>query len=55
MVRSVQSVLGLKLEAVPVTGDTSSHMQRTAHERDVHVIKKPINADEFLSLLAHSR
>jgi two-component system, sensor histidine kinase len=53
VVRSVRSVLGPKLEAVLVTGDTTSQMQRTAREYDVHLIKKPINADEFLSLLAH--
>jgi signal transduction histidine kinase/CHASE3 domain sensor protein/CheY-like chemotaxis protein len=51
VVHSVRSVLGRRVKAVLVTGDTSSAMSRTANEDDMRLISKPINADELVRLL----
>jgi CheY-like chemotaxis protein len=43
---------GANLKAILVTGDTSSHVQELECDANTRVMGKPINADEFLTLLA---
>jgi len=47
----VRSVVGPRLRAVLVTGDTSSAVRELACDENTRVASKPINADEFLALL----
>jgi PAS domain S-box-containing protein len=55
VIRSIRSVLGRDVQAFLLTGDTSTRVQTIARENDAILISKPINADEFLGLLASTR
>jgi PAS domain S-box-containing protein len=48
---AVRGVLGRQLKAVLVTGDTSSAMHELARDAHLRVARKPVNADELLSLV----
>src|SRR5262245_950016 len=52
VIRSIRSVLGRDVKAFLLTGDTSTRLQMIARENDACLMSKPINADEFLGLLA---
>ena len=54
-IAAVRAERGPELRTVLVTGDTSSAVKELANATYVHVISKPINADEFLVLLASMR
>jgi len=55
VIRSIRSVLGRDVQAFLLTGDTSTRVQIIARENDAFLMSKPINADEFLGLLAATR
>ena len=55
VIRSIRSVLGRHVQAFLLTGDTSTRAQTIARENDAILMSKPINADEFLGLLAATR
>jgi signal transduction histidine kinase/ActR/RegA family two-component response regulator len=55
VIRSIRSVLGREVQAFLLTGDTSTRVQIVARENDAFLMSKPINADEFLGLLAAAR
>ena len=52
VIQSIRSVLGRDVKAFLLTGDTSVCVQIIARENDAFLMSKPINADEFLGLLA---
>jgi signal transduction histidine kinase len=53
-IRSVRTVLGKKLIALLLTGDTSSRTKQIAREDQVRFISKPVDPDELLRLVARS-
>src|SRR5262249_15573314 len=55
VIGSIRSVLGRNVQAFLLTGDTSTRVQIIARENDAFLMSKPINADEFLGLLAATR
>jgi signal transduction histidine kinase/ActR/RegA family two-component response regulator len=55
VIRSIRSVLGRHVRAFLLTGDTSTRLQIIARENDAFLMSKPINADDFLGLLAAAR
>jgi signal transduction histidine kinase/ActR/RegA family two-component response regulator len=55
VIRSVRSILGREVQAFLLTGDTSARVEIIARDNDAVLMSKPINADEFLWLLAATR
>ena len=51
VIASVRDALGLPLNAVLMTGDTSSAIQMLPHDPHTRVASKPVNAEELLRLL----
>jgi hypothetical protein len=51
VISAIREVLGEALKALLITGDTSSVMGKMAADSDLRIIRKPVNADELLSLL----
>jgi two-component system, sensor histidine kinase len=54
-IAAVREVVGARLRAVLVTGDTSSAVRERAFDFGTRIASKPINADEFLALLEDLR
>ncbi len=51
VIAAVRTALGRNLPAVLITGDTSSMVRALPPDERVHLVSKPINADQLLSLL----
>jgi CheY-like chemotaxis protein len=50
VIASVRGILGPRLGAVLVTGDTSSAIKELRHDERVRTTSKPIRAEELLAL-----
>ena len=50
VITAVRKLLGTKVPAILVTGDTSSAMQALPGDPDLRLSSKPVNADELLGL-----
>jgi len=51
VITAVRLEMGPELKALLVTGDTSSAVKELAHDANTRIASKPINADDFLSLI----
>jgi DNA-binding NtrC family response regulator len=51
VIEAVRRVIGATLKAVLITGDTSPAIKEAVRDDRVRLASKPINADEFLSVL----
>lgn len=52
VIAALREAFALPVKAVLMTGDTSSSIKGLPHDSRLRVASKPINADEFLNLLA---
>jgi two-component system, sensor histidine kinase len=51
VIAALRAVLGPRLKALLITGDTSSVVRKISQDSNLRIISKPVNADEMLSLL----
>ena len=51
VVESVRALLGVRLKAILLTGDTSPDLKSLAPDPDLRIASKPMRLDELLTLL----
>jgi two-component system, sensor histidine kinase len=51
VIAALRGMLGQKLKALLITGDTSSVVRKISQDSNLRIISKPVNADEMLGLL----
>lgn len=51
IIYSLRQELGLTLPAILMSGDTSTALRRLAHDAQLNIVSKPIQADQLLALM----
>jgi CheY-like chemotaxis protein len=51
VIKAVRQMCSRELQAVLITGDTSSTVRELQADSRVHLVNKPINAEQLLALL----
>jgi CheY-like chemotaxis protein len=51
VIQSIREVLGSRLKAVLMTGDTSNTVRDVAYDDCMRLATKPLDADEFLDVI----